>query len=138
MAAEDLTTYREMTEYVGKIKKEVLGEVRKIDHKVEVLDNNFTQLNNIVLPLTIAMNQTADNTKEMSTSLKEFTKNQMVANGIFTEKMHNQDLAISDMRNITNGITDKKKYNASVVVAIVGLVGLFVSGLFGLAPLLFN
>lgn len=138
MASENLTTYREMTEHVGKVKEEICEQVNRLDYQVGVMNGKLSQLNDVVLPLTLAMNQTAENTKEISTSLKAFTKTQSVTNGIFTDKMHNHDLAIAGIKSITDGITDKKKYNAGVVVAVIGLVGLFVSGLFGLAPYIFT
>lgn len=137
MASEDLTSYREMTEYVGRTKEEIMTHVNRMDYKVGVMDGKLTQLNEVVLPLTLAMNQIADNTNEMNKSLKESNKNQSKTNSMFTDKIHSQDLAIESMRSITNGITDKKKYNAGVVVAVISLVGIFVGGLFQLAPYLF-
>lgn len=138
MATENFVTYKEMVESQDSVKQELLEKIEKSDKQVERLDEKVDNLNDLVLPLTVAMNQTAENTKEMSESLKEFTKKQSETNGIFHDKINGQALAIEGIKNVTNGLTEKKKYNATVIVAIIGLVGVFVTGLFQLAPIIFN
>ena len=134
-----------MTEKQESLKKDIMDHVERgekrvdrLDIKMNNIDEKVNQLNELVLPLTVAMKQTAENTKDMSDSLKEFTKNQSDTNGIFYEKFNAQAMTIENIKNLTNTITDKKKYNVSVVVAIIGLVGIFITGLFRLAPMIFN
>lgn len=156
MASEGFVTYRELSECQDNIKRDLIenqesvkkdvmehverGDKRvdRLDIKMNNIDEKVNQLNDLVLPLTVAMKQTAENTKDMSDSLKQFTKNQSDTNGIFYEKFNAQAISIESIKNITNNITDKKKYNVSVVVAIIGLVGIFITGLFQLAPMIFN
>lgn len=145
MASEGFVTYREMTEYQDSVKKDLIDRIdkgdknrEKLEDKVEIMDEKLDNLNKVVLPLTLAMEQTAENTKEISQSLKEFTKQQSKTNTLFHDKINDQAMTIKDIKNVTDGFTDKKKYNATVIVALIGLVGVFITGLFQLAPLIFT
>lgn len=156
MVAEGYVTFKEMSESQDKVKKEILDsqenvkksimehiergdkQTEKLDNKVNNITDKVANLNDLVLPLTIAMKQTAENTKEISESLKDFTKSQSTTNGIVYDRLHAQDLSIEGLKNITSGIAEKKKYNVSVVVALISLVGVFIAGLFQLAPILFG
>lgn len=138
MAPENNVTYREMTESQNTVKKEIMGHVSKLDVKLGLVENEVRYVKELVLPLTVAMNQTAENTKDMANSLKEFTRAQTDTNTGFKDKMHSHDLALEGIRSITNGITERKKYNVGVTVAIISLIATFIAGLFQLAPIIFN
>jgi methyl-accepting chemotaxis protein len=141
VAAEDYVTYKELSDSKQDLMEHIEQgnkRVDRLDDKVDTINDRVGHLNDLVLPLTVAMKQTAENTREISESLKEFTKSQSETNDRFHEKISSQAVTIEGMKSVTAGITDKKKYNATVVVAIIGLVGVFVTGLFQLAPLIFN
>lgn len=144
MATENYVTYKQLSESQDRMKEEIMDHIErnekqidKLDTKVENIDDKLSSLNDLVLPLTVAMRQTAENTKEISQSLKEFTKTQSSTNDIFHDKINAQAVVIEGMKSVTAGLSEKKKYNATVVVAIIGLLGVFVTGLFQLAPILF-
>lgn len=145
MVPERFVTHKELNEYNDRLRKEIRTDisksdkvVEKLDTRVQKIDEKVDMLNDLVLPLTIAMNQTADNTKEMSQSLKEFTKAQTTTNDILNEKINGHAITIENLKGVTSSMTEKKKYNVTVVVALIGLVGVFVTGLFQLAPFLFQ
>lgn len=146
MATEkSYVTYKELSESQDRIKEELMDHIErgekqmdKLETKVSTINDKVSSLNDLVLPLTVAMKQTAENTKEISQSLKEFTKTQSSTNDIFHDKINAQAIALEGMKSVTSGLTEKKKYNVTVVVAIIGLIGVFITGLFQLAPILFN
>lgn len=110
----------------------------KLEDKIESVDDKVEQVRALVLPLTVATQNTADNTKEMTKVLKAFTTSQYETNDLFLDKLHGQDLKIKGLENITQGLTSKKKYNVGVTVAAIGFAGVVIGGLFQLAPLFFN
>lgn len=114
------------------------AQVEKLSNKVEGISDKVIDLKDLVIPLTIAMNATAENTKEMSAFLKESTENQTSINQAFREKFHGQDLSIEGLKFTTNSMAEKKKYNLGVTVAGIGLAGTFIAGLFQLAPIMFK
>lgn len=145
MDSENFVTYKEMVKSQDDTKQDIIDRIEKGDKRVDKLDDKINDvdkkvdhLNDLVLPMTVAMKQTAENTKDISESLKEFTRNQSTTNNIFHEKINAQALSIQGIENIAVGMTDKKKYNATVVAATIGLVGIFVAGMFQLAPIIFN
>lgn len=145
MAAEDFVTYKELSDSQARIKEDIMEHIErgekqidKLDIKVNGISDKVSNLNDLVLPLTVAMKQTAENTREISKSLKDFTKTQSITNDMFHDKINAQSLAIEGVKTVTNGLTEKKRYNATVVVAIIGLVGVFITGIFQLAPILFQ
>lgn len=149
-------TFKEYTESQDRIKRELLrsqetikndlskrlekseAEQDKLEDKVDVIDIKVDQVMALVLPLTVATQNTADNTKEMTRVLKEFTTSQTKTNGMFVEKFHGQDLKITGLEHVTLGLSSKKKYNVGVTVAAISFAGIFIGGLFQLAPLFFN
>lgn len=138
MASENFVTHKALNEAHKEIKQEIMSHVEKVDVKVVAIDNKVSQLNDLVLPMVLSMKQTADNTKEMSTSLKEFTRSQSETNNLIKDKLHDHDLSIQSFEGVVSLVNDRKKYNAGVIVALISLVGIVITGLFNLAPILFN
>lgn len=137
MASEEYVTYKDLTLSQERLKDDVLEHVDKVESRVNIVEGKVDDLNKIVLPLTVAMNQTAENTKKISETLEVFTKSQSETNGKFYDKFHAQDLEIQGVKNLASGLSEKKKYNATVTVAILGIVSAFITGMFTLAPLMF-
>lgn len=147
-------SFKEYTESQDKIKTELLrtqeniknelskrlekseAKQDKLEDKVDDIANEVEQVKDIVVPLSIAMNATADNTKEMSQTLKTFAEGQTITNNMFVEKFHSNDLKMVGLENITSGLASKKNYNLGVTAAMITFGGLFVTGLFQAAPVL--
>jgi len=148
-------SFREYTESQDKIKRDLLksqesvkrdlttrlekAEVHqeKLDLKVEGIDGKVDGLKELVIPLSIALTQTAENTKQMAQSMEKFTESQTVTNGIFYDKIHGQAIMMEGFKSIAEGITEKKKYNLGVTVAGLGIISVIITGLFNLAPIIF-
>src|SRR5699024_6275589 len=110
----------------------------KLYTKINNVDEKVDTLNDIVLPLVESSKQTADNTKQIATSLTEFTQEQRRTNGKFYDRLHEQELSINELGQKTKSQTEEKKANATVTVAVIGAVGIVISGIFSLAPYIFN
>jgi len=149
-------TFKEYTESQDKIKRELLdsqntvkkelttrlekAEVQhdKLDAKINGIDDKVDQVRNVVLPLEVAMNSTAENTKQLVENFAKFTDSQVSRNDLFVEKFHANDLKVAGLENVTNKFADKKTYNLGVTVAFITFAGLFVTGLFQMAPVVMD
>ncbi len=132
MANEDeYVTRYELIKTQNDLKNDVTERIDNVHKKVDTL-------NDIVLPLVESSKQTAKNTDRMATVLDEFTTDQRKRNGEFYDRLHDHDRAIDNLGLKTKYRTEDKKQMAKIIVAGIGLVAAIVSGIFGLAPLLFN
>lgn len=149
-------TFREYTESQDKIKADLLRsqesvkkeltkrlekaetQADKLDTKINGIDDKVDQVKEIVVPLTIAMNNMADNSNKLVLTLEKFTESQAVTNGLFQKELHGQAITIEGLKAIAARLTEKKTYNLGVTVAAITLVGTFIGGLVTLAPMLFN
>lgn len=111
---------------------------RDVSHRIDKVDRKVDTLNDIVLPLVESSKQTAKNTDRMATVLDEFTSDQRKRNGEFYDRLHDHDRAIDNLGMETKYRTEDKKQMVKIVVAGITFAGIVVSGIFGLAPLLFN
>jgi hypothetical protein len=84
------------------------------------------------------MAATAENTKEMAQSLKEFATSQQETNTKVHDKISNHDHQLETLSGIASTITEKKKYNATIVVALIGMVGTVIVAMLQLAPIVFQ
>lgn len=147
-------TMREYGESQDKIKKELLAsqeavkreltkrlekaEIQhdKLDDKINGIDDKVDQVRNVVLPLEVAMNSTALNTEKLVKAFDKFADSQEHRNTQFVEKFHTNDLKVASIENKTNNLTDRKTYNIGVTAAMITFAGLFVTGIFQLAPVI--
>jgi len=106
----------------------------KLDDKINGIDDKVDQVRNVVLPLEVAMNSTALNTEKLVKAFDKFADSQENRNTQFVEKFHTNDLKVASIENVTNAFADRKTYNLGVTVASITFAGLFVTGLFQLAP----
>lgn len=111
---------------------------RDVSHRIDKVDRKVDMLNDIVLPMVESSKQTAKNTDRMATVLDEFTSDQRKRNGEFYDRLHDHDRAIDNLGMETKYRTEDKKQMVKIVVAGITFAGIVVSGIFGLAPLLFN
>lgn len=138
MAPENQVTYKVLNDTTKELKREIMGHVDSVKSRVDDVDNKVDQLNDLVLPMVVSMRQTADNTKEMTESLKDFTKSQRDTNDLLKEKIHEHDLSIEQFKSFSAMMSDKKKYNATIVVALIGVMGVLITSIFNMAPLFFG
>src|SRR5699024_6920695 len=110
----------------------------KLYTKINTVDEKVETLNDIVLPLVESSKQTADNTKQIATSLTEFTQEQRKTNGKFYDRLHDHELSINELGQKTKSQTEEKKANATVTVAFIGVITVIITGIFNLAPLIFK
>lgn len=127
-------------EYVTKLELIETQLVLKNDvtSKIETVDKKVDTLNEIVLPLVESSKQTAKNTDRMATSMDSFVEDQRKRNGEFYDRFHEHDKAIDNLGLKTKYRTEDKKEMVKIIVAGISLAGIIVSGIFGLAPLIFN
>ena len=124
-------TRLELVETQLQLKDDVTKRIDDVDEKVD-------NLRDIVLPLVESSKQTAVNTGKMAVSMDRFTEAQRNTNGRIYEKMNGHDVSLERLNVVTGAQSESKKANATVLVAVIGGVGAIITGLFALAPVLFN
>lgn len=149
-------TLREYSESQDKIKKELLAsqdavkkelttrlekaEVQhgKLDDKINGIDDKVDEVRNVVLPLEVGLLNIAENTKQLVLGFAKFTDSQENRNTQFIEKFHTNDLKVASIENKTNSLLDRKTYNIGVTAGLLTLAGIFVTGMFQLAPVVMD
>lgn len=124
-------TRLELIESQQRLKDDVTKRIEGVDDKVD-------NLRDMVLPLLETSKQTADNTRKMAESMDRFTEGQRATNGRIYEKMNGQDVVIEGLKHTSGARSEVKKANATIIVAVIGGVAAIITGLFALAPYLFN
>lgn len=124
-------TRLELVESQHRLKEDVTSRIDGVDDKVD-------NLRDMVLPLLETSKQTAENTRKMAESMDRFTEGQRATNGRIYEKMNGQDVVIEGLKHTAGANTDKKKSNALLIGTIITTVGGVITGLFALAPYIFN
>lgn len=128
---EKYVTKLELIETQQRTETKLFRKINDVDEKVETI-------NKVVLPLVESSKQTAENTAKIAVSLDDFTKEQRKTNGKFYDRLHDHELSINELGQKTKAQTEEKKANATVTVAVIGVVVAVITGIFNLAPLLFN
>lgn len=142
-------THIELELHTSKLRSDLKREIRLVDEnlnaKISGVDDKVDGLKEIVLPMAESSKQTADNTKKTAELMERFTDEQRRTNGKFHDKFHNHDLKFSGIENEFAAVgvkldarSEAKKHNVTLWTAIIGILGLVVSGIFQIAPLLFN
>lgn len=104
---------------VGDVKKELGGVNMKVDN-----------LKDIVIPMVENFKHLVENTKRTNVILEEYVKEQRLTNGLTGEKMHKQDLEIEGLKHISNGVAEKKKSSAVIIVAVITIVPALMGALY--------
>lgn len=131
-------TYRELTRTQDDLRKELVGKVEGTNRRLDDVDDKVDNLRDLVLPLLETSKQTAENTRKMADSMDKFTEGQRATNGRIYEKLNGHDVAITKLDVSSGAQTEKKKANATIIVAIIGAVTTLIASLFALAPYLFG
>ena len=127
-------TFRDL----DKSQQAIREEVQRIDDKVDAVDEKVDNLRDMVLPLLESSKQTAENTRKIAESMDKFTEEQRRTNGKMYERLNGHDVQLTDLKHMAGGVAEKKKANATVIVAVLGVVGTIIGGLFALAPVFFQ
>lgn len=124
-------TRLELVQTQQDLKKEVNGKIETVDGKVD-------NLRDMVLPLVESNNQVAKNTERMANSLDAFTTEQRKTNGSIYNKINSHEKSITSLEIKTSTQSEVRKANATVIVAVIGVVAVLITGIFNIAPLVFN
>lgn len=124
-------THRELVRTQDALRSEMSGKIDSVDDKVD-------NLRDMVLPLLETSKQTAENTRKMADSMDKFTEGQRATNGRIYEKLNGHDVSLEGLRLTAGASAEKKKSNATIIVAVISTVGALILGIFQLAPLFFN
>lgn len=145
MAPERYVNHSEMKEELSSLKTDLKEDIGRGERHRDRLEKDIKGvvekvgvLNDLVLPLTVSMAATAENTKEMAKSLKEFTQTQSETNEKVNERISNHEGRLETLTGITTNMTEKKKYNATILVALIGVIGSIVVAMLQLAPVIFQ
>lgn len=126
-----LVTQLELVKSQQRLKDEMTGEIKQVDDKVD-------DLRSIVLPLVETSKQTADNTKNISDAINDFTKEQRKTNSNMWNKLNDHDVSLAEIGITSKTKSDTWKANAQIIVAVIGIIGLIITGIFNIAPLFFQ
>jgi len=109
-----------------------------VTKRIDVVDEKVDNLRDVVLPLVESSKQTAENTRKIAESMDRFTEAQRGTNDRVNEKINGHSISLERLNVVTGAQSEHKKANATVLVAVIGGVVAIISGLFALAPYLFN
>lgn len=124
-------TRLELVEAQGRLKDDVTKRIDIVDEKVD-------NLRDVVLPLAESSKQTAENTRKIAESMDKFTDAQRGKNEVIYEKLNGHDVELARVNALNGAKSEEKKASATVLVAVIGGVVAVITGLFALAPYLFN
>lgn len=131
-------TYDTLMRTQTDLREEMSGKIDRVNDKVEDVDDKVDNLRDMVLPLLETSKQTAENTRKMADSMDKFTEGQRATNGRIYEKLNGHDVSLEGLRLTAGASAEKKKSNATIIVAVISTVGALILGIFQLAPLFFN
>ncbi len=126
---------------MGEIKegeKDISVRIKEVDSEVSEIDKKVDDLRDIVLPLAEFSKQTAENTKNISDAINSFTNEQRKTNSKLWQKTNEHDVALATHGKNSRATWENWKTNVALISAILGVIGIIISGIFALAPMLFQ
>lgn len=131
-------THETLARSQDELRREMSAKIDKTNDKVDDVEDKVDNLRDMVLPLLETSKQTAENTRKMADSMDRFTESQRATNGKIYDKLSGHDLSIEGLKLTAGANTEKKKSNALLIGTIITTVGGVITGLFALAPYIFN
>lgn len=131
-------THRELVRTQDELRKELSSKIEGTSRRLDDVDDKVDHLRDLVLPLLETSKQTAENTRKMAESMDKFTESQRATNGRIYEKLNVHDVSLEGLKHTAGANAEKKRSNATIIVAVISTVGAIILGIFQLAPLLFN
>lgn len=134
MEAEKQTgfvTILELLEYESKLKIDVSKDIEKIENKVDGLGDDLNDLKDIVIPLSLSLDQIAKNTERTATTLDRFASDTTI-------HLHEHDIELTSIKAKSEKADKVKNSDAMVTVAIIGLIGAVITTIITLAPIMWK
>ncbi|AKI40136.1 hypothetical protein Y838_01350 [Listeria monocytogenes] len=134
MEAEKQTgfvTRLELLEYESKLKIDVSKDIEKIENKVDGLGDDLNDLKDIVIPLSLSLDQIAKNTERTATTLDRFASDTTI-------HLHEHDIELTSIKAKSEKADKVKNSDAMVTVAIIGLIGAVITTIITLAPIMWK
>ncbi|HGI6600300.1 TPA: hypothetical protein ACJUI8_002380 [Listeria monocytogenes] len=134
MEAEKQTgfvTRLELLEYESKLKIDVSKDIEKIENKVDGLGDDLNDLKDIVIPLSLLLDQIAKNTERTATTLDRFASDTTI-------HLHEHDIELTSIKAKSEKADKVKNSDAMVTVAIIGLIGAVITTIITLAPIMWK
>ncbi|EPU3636855.1 hypothetical protein ACVWSE_001001 [Listeria monocytogenes] len=120
-------TRLDLLEHGDKLKKEIRTEIKEVDKNVDELREDMGELKDLVLPISGALQQIVDNTKETAVSLK----------GVI-EKQQAHDIEMAEFRIPSKQKGKKREGNTTIIVAIIGGICTIIGTMLTVAPLIWH
>lgn len=131
-------TYETLARTQDELRRDMTAKIDKTNEKVDDVEDKVDNLRDMVLPLLETSKQTAENTRKMAESMDRFTESQRATNGKLSDRLNVHDVTIEGLKHTAGANVEKKKGNATIIVAVIGAVTTLITGLFALAPYVFN
>lgn len=126
-----LVTQLELVKTQQKLKDEMSGEIKKVDDKVD-------DVKMMVLPMVATLKQIETNTKKSAETMDDFTKEQRKTNNHIYKELRDHEVSLTELGVSSKSKSETWKANAQIIVAVIGIIGLIITGIFNIAPLFFN
>jgi hypothetical protein len=91
-------TQLQLVQHTDKIKQELQGEIK-------IVSQSVMNLERIVLPMVVSLEAIKENTGEMTSTMKEFVKEQKE----HREKLHTHDISINELQRDDDVKLEKEK-----------------------------
>ncbi|EAG6952179.1 hypothetical protein AB967_08795 [Listeria monocytogenes] len=124
-------TRLELLEYESKLKIDVSKDIEKIENKVDGLGDDLNDLKDIVIPLSLSLDQIAKNTERTATTLDRFASDTTI-------HLHEHDIELTSIKAKSEKADKVKNSDAMVTVAIIGLIGAVITTIITLAPIMWK
>lgn len=131
-------THETLARSQDELRREMSAKIDKTNDKVDDVEDKVDNLRDMVLPLLETSKQTADNTHKIAEAMDKFTETQRATNGRLYDRLNTHDVTIEGLKHTAGANVEKKKSNATIIVAVIGAVTTLITGLFALAPYIFN
>ncbi|HHR2320284.1 TPA: hypothetical protein ACSY12_15060, partial [Listeria monocytogenes] len=106
---------------------EVSKDIEKIENKVDGLGDDLNDLKDIVVPLSLSLDQIAKNTERTATTLDRFASDTTI-------HLHDHDIELTEIKAKSENEEKAKTSDVGVTVAIIGLIGAVITTIITLAP----
>ncbi|EAC5134692.1 hypothetical protein JE61_04180 [Listeria monocytogenes] len=124
-------TRLELLEHESKLKIDVSKDIEKIENKVDVLGDDLSDLKDIVIPLSISLDQIAKNTERTAETLDRFASDTTI-------HLHDHDIELTEIKAKSENEERAKTSDVGVTVAIIGLIGAVITTIITIAPMLWK
>lgn len=126
-----LVTELELVKSQQELKKEMNGRIDIVDGKVD-------NLRDMVLPLIKSNEHIEKNTERTADIMEKFTNEQRKTNDSIYKQLSSHEVSLTRLGVTSKSRSETWKANAQIIVAVIGILGLIITGIFSIAPLFFQ